>query len=180
MKWVASTLHTTSEHGVSSITTADAHTSAASSRLTWRPRRFKWTRPFRRKRNLVSAHVPSHFNWTLRKITRGLQTVESVCKFVCVICWSCYVTVRALREMEACCFLTVRLTHCMLWRCCLVVSLFELLSFPLWITLKGITCRNNNFNKEVPLKRFSLFNRQILWMGYSDKVNSNHKTVRGR
>ena len=43
---VASTLHTTSEHGVSSITTADAHTSAASSRLNWRSRRFKWTRPF--------------------------------------------------------------------------------------------------------------------------------------
>jgi hypothetical protein len=49
MQWVASTLHTTSEHGVSSITTADAHTSAASSRLNWRPYRFKWTRPFRRK-----------------------------------------------------------------------------------------------------------------------------------
>ena len=49
MQWVASTLHTTSEHGISSITTADAHTSAASSRLDWRPRRFKWTRPFRRK-----------------------------------------------------------------------------------------------------------------------------------
>jgi len=52
MEWVGSTLHTTSEHGVSSITTittADAHTSAASSRLNWRPRRFKWTRPFRRK-----------------------------------------------------------------------------------------------------------------------------------
>ena len=79
MEWVASTLHTTSEHGVSSITTADALTSAASSRLNWRPRRFnpliaelnhicqflallgahpilhisrlrvKWTRPFRRK-----------------------------------------------------------------------------------------------------------------------------------
>ena len=48
MEWVASTLHTTSEHGVSSITTADAHTSAASSRL-WRLRRFKWTRPFHRK-----------------------------------------------------------------------------------------------------------------------------------
>ena len=42
MECVASTLHTTSEHGVSSITTADAHTSAASSRLNWRPRRFKW------------------------------------------------------------------------------------------------------------------------------------------
>ena len=49
MEWVASTLHTSSEHSVSSITTADAHTWAASSRLNWRPRRFKWTRPFRRK-----------------------------------------------------------------------------------------------------------------------------------
>jgi len=49
MEWVASTLHTTSEHCVSSITKADAHTSAVSSRLNWRPRRFKWTRPFRRK-----------------------------------------------------------------------------------------------------------------------------------
>ena len=56
MEWVASTLHTTSEHGVSSITTADAHTSAASSRLKWpipplnpRPRRFKCTPPLRRK-----------------------------------------------------------------------------------------------------------------------------------
>jgi hypothetical protein len=49
MEWVASTLYTTSEHGVSSITTVDAHTSAASSRLNWRPCRFKWTRPFRRK-----------------------------------------------------------------------------------------------------------------------------------
>jgi len=33
MEWVTSTLHTTSEHGVSSITTADAETSVASSRL---------------------------------------------------------------------------------------------------------------------------------------------------
>ena len=49
MEWVASTLYTTSEHGVSSITTADAHTSAASTRLNWHPRRFKRTRPFRRK-----------------------------------------------------------------------------------------------------------------------------------
>jgi len=37
MQWVASTLHTTSEHVVSSITTADPHTSAASIRLNWRP-----------------------------------------------------------------------------------------------------------------------------------------------
>ena len=50
IKWVASTLHTTSEHGVSSITTADAYTSADSNRLNWRPPgRFKWNGPFLRK-----------------------------------------------------------------------------------------------------------------------------------
>ena len=53
MEWVASTRHTTSEHGVSSITTADTNTSAASSRLNWcpppLPGRFKRTGPFRRK-----------------------------------------------------------------------------------------------------------------------------------
>jgi len=37
MQWLASTLHTTSEHAVPNTTTADAHTSAASSRLNWRP-----------------------------------------------------------------------------------------------------------------------------------------------
>jgi hypothetical protein len=46
---VASTLHTTPKHSVSSITTVDAHTSAASSRLNLRSCRFKWTRSFRRK-----------------------------------------------------------------------------------------------------------------------------------
>jgi hypothetical protein len=50
MEWVASTLHTTSEHGVSSITTANVHTSAASSRLNWRNRRFKWTRKKKKKK----------------------------------------------------------------------------------------------------------------------------------
>ena len=67
MQWVASTLHTTSEHGVSSITTADgAHLGCQqSTELTPRPPgRFKWTRPFRAKDEIwVSAHVPSHFNW---------------------------------------------------------------------------------------------------------------------
>ena len=38
--------HATSERGLSSITQADAHTSAVSSRLNWRPHPFKWTRPF--------------------------------------------------------------------------------------------------------------------------------------
>jgi len=49
MEWVSSTLHTNSEHGVSSITTAGVQPSAVSSRLNWCPRRFKWTRPFRRR-----------------------------------------------------------------------------------------------------------------------------------
>jgi len=49
MEWVASTLHTTSKHGVSSITTADAQTSAVSSQPNWCSHHFKWTRPFRRK-----------------------------------------------------------------------------------------------------------------------------------
>jgi hypothetical protein len=53
MEWVASTLHNTSKHGISSIITADAHTSAASSWLNWGPFRFKWTRSFRRKTKSV-------------------------------------------------------------------------------------------------------------------------------
>jgi hypothetical protein len=68
MESVASTLHTTSEHDVSSITTittAAAHTSAASSRLNWHPRRFKWTRPFRRKTKSGFLRVLSHFKRSL-------------------------------------------------------------------------------------------------------------------
>ena len=74
MQWVASTLHTTSEHGVSSITTADAHTSAASGRLNWRHTgRFKWTRSVsRERRNLVSACVPSHFKGSLHTLAGRL------------------------------------------------------------------------------------------------------------
>jgi hypothetical protein len=49
MEWVASTLPTTSEHGVSSITTADVRTLAAGSRLNLCFCWFKWTRLFRQK-----------------------------------------------------------------------------------------------------------------------------------
>ena len=51
MQWVASTLHTTSEHGVSNITTADAaHLGCQqSTELTPPTGRFKWTGPFRAK-----------------------------------------------------------------------------------------------------------------------------------
>jgi len=75
MERVTSTLHTTLQHGVSSITTADAHTSAASSRLNWRPRRFKRTRPFRRKTKSGFCDVYNH-------ISTGLHTWPSeLCKF---------------------------------------------------------------------------------------------------
>jgi len=67
MEWVAITLHTTSERGVSSITTADAHTSAASSRLNCRPRRFKWTRSFCRKRK--SGSCPCAITFRSQSIT---------------------------------------------------------------------------------------------------------------
>jgi hypothetical protein len=66
MERVASTLHTTSEHGVPSITTANAHTSAASSRLNWSPLAdLNWLVRFAERRNLVSARVPSHLSWPL-------------------------------------------------------------------------------------------------------------------
>jgi len=67
MEWVASTLHTTSEHGVSSITTADAaHLCCQQSTELTPTGRFKCTRPVsHERRNLVSPRVPSHFNWPL-------------------------------------------------------------------------------------------------------------------
>jgi len=61
MGWVASTLHTTSEHGVSNITTAYAHTSAASSRRSDAPADLNGLIHFAERWNLVSALVPSHF-----------------------------------------------------------------------------------------------------------------------
>ena len=73
MECVASTLHTTSEHGVSSITTADAHTSAATSRLNWRPRRFKWTCPFRRKTksSFCACAITFQLAFTAAKLWNG-------------------------------------------------------------------------------------------------------------
>jgi hypothetical protein len=68
MEWVASTFLTTSEHGVSSITTAVVHTPAASSWVNWRPCRFKWTRPFRRKTKSCFCGVPSLFIWPLHNM----------------------------------------------------------------------------------------------------------------
>jgi len=66
MEWVASTLHTTSELCVSSITTADAHTSAVSSRLKLTPPAdLNGLVRFAERQYLVSARVPSHFKRSL-------------------------------------------------------------------------------------------------------------------
>jgi hypothetical protein len=66
MKWVATILHTTSEHGVTSITTADVHTSTE---LTPPDYLIRLVR-FAERRNLVSARVPSHFK---RSLPNGIQ-----------------------------------------------------------------------------------------------------------
>ena len=76
MEWVASTLHTTSEHGVSSITTADVHTSAASSQLNWCPFRFKWTRPFRRKKKSGFCACDITFKLACTKYTEQHECVQ--------------------------------------------------------------------------------------------------------
>jgi len=67
MQWVASTLHTTSEHGVPSITTADAAQLGCqqSTELTPSPGLVR----FAERRNLVSARLPSHFTWPLPPTT---------------------------------------------------------------------------------------------------------------
>ena len=70
MQWVASTLHATSEHGVSSITTADGARLGCqqSTELTPPlplPADLNGLVRFAERRNLVSARVPSHFKLSL-------------------------------------------------------------------------------------------------------------------
>ena len=49
MEWVASNLALDDRAQSIQVLSADPHSSTASSRLNWHPRRFKWTRPFRWK-----------------------------------------------------------------------------------------------------------------------------------
>jgi hypothetical protein len=81
MEWVASTLHTTSEHGVPSITTAGAHTSAASSQLNWLSRRLEWTRPFRRKKKsgFCACIITFQTQSTWGKIARETSGTSRFC-----------------------------------------------------------------------------------------------------
>jgi len=60
MEWVSSTLHTTSEHGVSSIATADCTHRLPVVGWTDAPADLNELVRFAGRRNLVSARVPSH------------------------------------------------------------------------------------------------------------------------
>jgi len=105
MEWVASTLHTTSKHGVSSITTADGHTSAASSRLNWCPPDWNELVRFAKRRNMVSAHVPSNFS-------RPLPGPVSLCRNWCHVsvgrrwqlasCWHLVQNAYQLHAIKVC------------------------------------------------------------------------------
>jgi hypothetical protein len=79
MVWVASALHTTSEHGVSIVTTADVHTLVANSRLNWRLCRFKWTPPFHQKTKsgfcecAITFQLASNNSYTICRVSRNEQ-----------------------------------------------------------------------------------------------------------
>jgi len=67
---------TVSEHGLSSITTANAYTSAAGSRLKSHPADLIGLVRFGGRTNLVSALVPSHSVFTLTGFFRGSEIVR--------------------------------------------------------------------------------------------------------
>jgi hypothetical protein len=77
------------EHGVSSITISDAHTSAASSRLNWRLRQFKWTRPLRRTMKSGFLHVCHH-------ISNAVYLVLCYCSNGCTNVPQCYMYIACL------------------------------------------------------------------------------------
>jgi len=92
MKWVASTLHTTSEHGVTSITTADAHTSGCkqSTELT-PPADLNGLVHCAERRNLVSARVPSHFKRSLpRSRSKHKNYTVPLSALICVSNQRCF------------------------------------------------------------------------------------------
>ena len=105
MEWVASNL--TLYVGTRSIQllSADPRSSAASSWLNWHPRRFKWTRPFAERPNLVSARVPSRFERAIQRyennqsyiffrplvrIFKGTYLVLSI--WTMCVTWGCFPT----------------------------------------------------------------------------------------
>jgi len=150
MQWVASTFHTTSEFGVSSITTADAHISAAGSRLNWRPRRFKWTRPFRRKTKSgfcacavtfllapASGSNGSTQIWQLQvydaAIINERDTVLYLYHCISTVMWLSGRVVSVMPEMSILPIAEL-LVSCMVlqWSACFVRRVMAIFLFPTW------------------------------------------------
>ena len=73
--------HATSERGISSITQADEHTSAASSRLNWRPHLFKWTRQFlgKTKSDFCSCAITFRTSYTCGELWSMLLSDDVFC-----------------------------------------------------------------------------------------------------
>ena len=128
MECVVGTLHTTSEHGVSIITTADAQTSAASSRLNWRPCRFKRTRPFRRKTKSGFCACAITFQTQSMWITSCRPALNfqdgSGCGSVFSFLWNCFLHLECLSKdrkrisaiKKKCSRVASRFTHfCKCW-----------------------------------------------------------------
>jgi hypothetical protein len=81
MEWVTSKHHMTAEHRLArAVQTlqADVHSSPASSRLNWRPRPFKWTRPFCRKTksDFCACAITFHTQSTFHFLIPGLPNVR--------------------------------------------------------------------------------------------------------
>jgi hypothetical protein len=97
MEWVTSKRHMTAEQRLARVIQtlqADVHNSPASSRLNWRPRRFKWTRPFRRKTKsgFCSCAITFQTQFTYKKIPVGFKRLiaPNSCGFLTscsVRCW---------------------------------------------------------------------------------------------
>ena len=88
MQWVASTLHTTTEHAVSIITTADAAQLGCqqSTELTLPPGRFKWTRPLCAKDEVWFLRMCLHISNAVICCTRsGLEVSVWVGCILCVM-----------------------------------------------------------------------------------------------
>jgi hypothetical protein len=71
MEWVASTLHTTSEHVYPTLLPLMRTPRLPVVDLTDAPADLNGLVRFVERQNLVSARVPSHFNWPLAQ-TRGV------------------------------------------------------------------------------------------------------------
>jgi len=82
MEWVASTPHTTSEHGVSRITTAMRTRRLPAVEWTDAPADLNGLVRFAKRRNLISARVPSHFRRSLLQVgpaTLHLTIANAIC-----------------------------------------------------------------------------------------------------